>query len=66
MSLSVHVFVYCLMCPLKAFLIEDRQFLKDQYDSKNVSSVSTFHVYTQFCQFYFIKLKLIQDKCPIS
>lgn len=39
MSLSVHVFVYCLMCPLKAFLIEDRQLLKNQYDSKNVSSV---------------------------
>lgn len=27
------------MFPLKAFLIEDRQFLKTQYDSKNVSSV---------------------------
>lgn len=55
------------MFPLKAFLIEDRQFLKTQYDSKNVSSVIlTKQTLAVLSQFHFIKLKLIQDKSPIS
>lgn len=33
------VFMFLFIVLLKAFLIEDRQLLKNQYDSKNVSSV---------------------------